>query len=132
MLEQYKLVGTMNIFGLIPDFVYPIFESKGKYFFQNSDNCLNIDSFDEIYGENNINRINLLDTANNRLIGIKECYSIGDEPVIAFQFSQDDYFIGTIDGFNNIMKDIKFEDQILSEDITDFLNEVKMAKVLKK
>ena len=70
MLEQYKLVGTMNIFGLIPDFVYPIFESKGKYFFQNSDNCLNIDSFDEIYGENNINRINLLDTTNNRLIKI--------------------------------------------------------------
>lgn len=132
MLEQYKLVGTMNIFGLIPDFVYPVFECKGRFYFQNSDNYLNIHSFDEIYGENNINRIKMLDTSNNRLIGIKEYYSIGDEPVVAFQFSQDDYFMGTIDDFNDIMKNIKFEDEILSKDIADFQNEVKLAKTLKR
>ena len=132
MLEQYKLVGTMNIFGLITDFVYPVFECKERYYFQNSDNYLNIYSFDEIYGGNNINRIKMLDTSNNRLIGIKEYYSIGDEPVVAFQFSQDDYFMGTIDDFNDIMKNIKFEDKILSKDITDFQNEVKLAKTLKR
>lgn len=31
--NQYKLVGTMNMFDIVPDFVYPVFESQGKYYF---------------------------------------------------------------------------------------------------
>ena len=54
---QYKLFGTMNMFDFVPDFVYPVFEKNGEYYFQNSDNSMEIDSFYKICGEKHIERI---------------------------------------------------------------------------
>lgn len=130
--NQYKLFGTMNMFDFLPDFVYPVFENNGKYYFQNSDNSIEIDSFYEICGEEHINRIRPLASSFNKLINVKEHYTVGDEPLVAFQTSEENYFIGTSDVFNEFIKDIKIENQILSKTITDFQNEIKLAKSLKK
>lgn len=130
--NQYKLFGTINLFDLVPDFIYPIFENKGKYYFQNSYNSIEIDSFDEICGEKYISRITPLPSSFNKLINVKEYYTVGDEPLVAFQTSKEKYFIGTSDIFNEFIKDIKIEDKILSERITDFQNEIKLAKALQK
>ena len=130
--NQYKLFGIMNMFDFVPDFVYPVFENQGKYYFQNSDNSIEIDSFYEICGEKHISRIKPLTSSFNRLIDVKEYYTVGDEPLVAFQTSEEKYFIGTSDIFNEFIKDIKIENGILSERIADFQNEIKLAKSLQR
>lgn len=129
---QYKLFGTMNMFDFVPDFVYPVFEKNGEYYFQNSDNSMEIDSFYKICGEKHIERIKPLTFSFNKLINVKEYYAVGDEPLVAFETSEEKYFIGTSDVFNEFIKDIKIENEVLSEIIADFQNEVKLAKTLRK
>lgn len=129
---RYKLIGTMNVFGIVPDFVYPIFENNGKYYFENSYNSLKIDSFYEICEEEKISRIKPLSSSFNKLINVKEYYTIGDEPLVAFQTSEEKYFIGTGDVFCEFIKDIKIENEILSKSINDFQKEIKLAKSLKR
>lgn len=122
----------MNIIDIIPDFVYPIFESNGKYYFQNSNNNIEIDSFDEIINEKYISKIKPLNLSFNKLVNIKEYYEIGDEPLVAFQLNENTYFIGKSDDFNEFIKEVKIEDEKLSKDIHNFQNEIKSAKTLKK
>ena len=43
----------------------------------------------------------------NKLINVKEYYAVGDEPLVAFETSEEKYFIGTSDVFNEFIKDIK-------------------------
>lgn len=129
---RYKLIGTMNMFGIVPDFVYPIFENNGKYYFQNSYNSLEIDSFYEICEEKKISIIKPLTSSFNKLINVKEYYTIGDEPLVAFQTSEEKYFIGTGDVFCEFIKDIKIDNEILSKSINDFQKEIKLAKSLKR
>ena len=52
--------------------------------------------------------------------------------MVAFETSEEKYFIGTSDVFNEFIKDIKIENEVLSEIIADFQNEVKFAKTLRK
>lgn len=129
---KYKLYGTMNIFNLVPDFVYPVFECNGKYYFQKNDNHMTIDSFDEICGEEHTSRIKPLSSSFNRLVNIKDYYRVGDESVIAFQTSDDKYFIGNRDAFNEFIKDIKIDDEILLKNISEFQSEIKLARTLEK
>lgn len=131
-VTRYKLIGTMNMFDFVPDFVYPVFENNGKYYFQNSDNNIEIDSFYEICGEEHISRIKPLTSSFNKLINVKEHYTVGDEPLVAFQTSEETYFIGTSDVFYDFIKDIKIENEMLSKSIADFQNEIKLEKSLKK
>ncbi len=37
MLNKYKLIGFLNLFNIVPDFVVPVFESKEKYYFQDGE-----------------------------------------------------------------------------------------------
>lgn len=131
-VTRYKLIGTMNMLDIVPDFVHPIFENNGKYYFQNSYNSLEIDSFYEICEEEKISRIKPLTSSFNKLINVKEYYTIGDIPLVAFQTSDEKYFIGTGDVFCEFIKDIKIENEILSKSINDFKNEIKLAKSLKR
>lgn len=120
------------MFDFVPDFMYPVFEKNGEYYFQNSDNSMEIDSFYKICGEKHIERIKPLTFSFNKLINVKEYYAVGDEPLVAFRTSEEKYFIGTSDVFNEFIKDIKIENEVLSEIIADFQNEVKLAKTLRK
>lgn len=33
MQETYKLVGILDLFGVVPNFVYPVFEKDSQYYF---------------------------------------------------------------------------------------------------
>lgn len=130
--NKYKLFGMMNMFGFIPDFVYPVFENNGKYYFQNSDNSLEIDSFHEIIGENHIKMIRALTFPINKLLKIKDYYIVGDEPLVVFQMNENDYFIGTSEEFLEFTKHITIENEMLYKGVSDFQNEIKLAKSLRK
>lgn len=51
---------------------------------------------------------------------------------MAFQTSEEKYFIGTGESFCEFIKDIKIDNEILSKSINDFQKEIKLAKSLKR
>lgn len=128
----YKLFGIMNMFRFIPDFVYPVFENNGKYYFQSSDNGLEIDSFQEIISENHIKMTRALTFSINKLLKIKDYYVVGDEPLVVFQINENDYFIGTSEEFLEFTRHITIENEMLYKGVSDFKNEIKLAKSLRK
>ena len=71
---------------------------------QNSDNSMEIDSFYKIGGEKHIERIKPLTFSFNKLINVKEYYAVGDESLVAFETSEEKYFIGTSEVFNEFIK----------------------------
>ena len=120
------------MFEFIPDFVYPVFENSGKYYFQNSDNGLEIDSFHEIIGENHIKMIKALTYPINRILKIKDSYIVGDKPLVIFQMNENDYFIGTTEEFLEFTKHITIENEMMNKGISDFQTEINEAKSLRK
>jgi hypothetical protein len=96
--EKYKLVGTMNLYNSTPDFVYAIFKRNDKYYFENSDDSLEITSFEEVVGKDQIEMIESLDS-KVQIGNSKRKYYVGDEPIVAYQTSEDEIFIGNIEEF---------------------------------
>lgn len=129
--NYYKFVGVINFFGLYPDFVYPIFERDGKYYFQKTRNTL-ITSFNEIKDNLRINMINFLDKETTKFINIKESYSIEDEAVVAFQTDKNEFLISDTSSFVSFISSFVTEDHILIEEIDGFLDNVKRKKLTKK
>lgn len=129
--NSYKFVGVINFFGVYPDFIYPIFENNGKYYFQKTDNTL-ITSFNEIKDSLRINMINFLDKNTTKFINIKDEYCIGDEAVVAFQTDTDQFLISDTSSFVSFISKFVTEDHILIEQIDTFLDNIKRKKHVKK
>ena len=98
--EKYKLVGTMNLYKSVPDFVYAIFKRDDKYYFENSDDSLEITSFEEVIGKDQISMIESLDS-KSQIGNSKRRYYVGDEPIVAYQINEDEVFIGSAEEFFN-------------------------------
>lgn len=123
----YKFVGVINFFGVYPDFVYPIFENDGKYYFQRCENCT-IKSFNEIKDNLFLKMVLFMDSNVSMSIKIKSEYLIGDEPVIAFQLDKNNYFISDSTNFIPFISNFDTEDEILREEIDTLLDKINFKK----
>ena len=63
MLNKYKLIGFINLFGVIPDFVFPVFENEGEYYFQHGNND-RIEEFEKVKSDLYKQIIPLIDRKN--------------------------------------------------------------------
>ncbi len=130
--KRYKLYGFMNLFNITPDFVYPIFENNGKYYFQNSSNYTEIEEFEQVQ-DNYLKLIKPLTTTISQLVNVKEYYTIEDEPVIGFQFNPHNVYLGDPFVFYNLIEPLKHTyDDILHNQINNFQNDIKITCELKK
>lgn len=120
-MEKYKLVGIMNLFNIVPDFVRPIFENDNKLYFQISNEKTAIITEFVPVKENAINNVILLNTITNNLKKREEL-TISNNPLFAFQTSEEYVFIGTFEEMRDFFKSFKADNQILSDEIRDFLN----------
>lgn len=127
--NNYKLVGTINIFGIYPDFVYPVFENNGKHYFQHSENNI-IDYFIEASKNKRFNIIRYSEIDSN--MNIKDIYTIGDKPIFAFQTDKSNIFISELDNFIEFISNIETEDYVLIEQISEFIDEVNLRKIQTK
>lgn len=127
--DIYKLIGIINIFGIHPDFVHPIFERNGRYYIQRFQNNA-IDGFIEIYKNKRLNMMRYLEINSN--INIKKLYTVGDKPIFAFQITKDNVFFSEIDNFVNFISDFETDDHILSEQISKFIDDFNQRKLLVK
>ena len=94
--RTYRLMGTMNLSQEEKGFVYPIFEKDGAYYFEHSNQDMNIQSFEKVDGIEHISKIERLES-NELLQDTKREYRVDDKAIIAYQEKKGRLFIGTIE-----------------------------------
>lgn len=129
--NNYKFVGVIDSFNMCPDFVRPVFERGGKYYFQMGKNGV-ISSFREL-SDIMVSKIRFLVDINitsNNLINYD--YGIGDEAIICFRLYEDVFFVSDIDNFVLFIKYFETNDDILKEEIDMFMEGVNRRNIAKK
>lgn len=124
---EFKLIGILNYFDIIPGFVTPIFtciqdnadEEKTIYYFQVGDEEKNtLNSFSKLnnYDKRIIDMIQLIDNKETKL------FTIHSKPIHAFQSSKEDIFFGEYSEVKEFLKNYHTENNNLKKEIQDFLN----------
>lgn len=120
-MEKYRLVGIMNMFDIVPDFVMPIFENNNKLYFQiGKMKTLTITEFTPVK-ESAIKHVILFDKLTNNLRQPKKL-TLEDDPLFSFQTSKNYVFIGTYEEMKEYLLSFETTDEKLIENIEDFLN----------
>lgn len=122
MERNYTLIGFLNLFGIVPDFVLPVFEYEGSLFFQEGNNDV-IKQFG-IAKEAIRDRILPL----NQEIGAKIELNILSRPIYAFQESDSEIVWGNSDFFRSFFDLYYATNEVLGSMINDFLSEISMPK----
>lgn len=131
--SDFKLVGTLNMFEILPDFVIPIFintqeeiedpniMNKSFYIQVGSDEKDTIQYFTKLenYGSMLKQKVSII-KGNNIYSG--RTYDIKSRPVYAFQYTETDVFWGNYMEMKEFFKKYLTEDENLQEQIQDFLN----------
>ena len=121
MRTQYKLIGFLNMFDIIPDFDFPIFEKNGNLFFQVGKND-KIEEFEE--AKNTIKArvipISSNSTNNNEPILI----DVFSRPIYAFQETENQIVYGNSSFFKIYFKTYSPKNKILRREIRDFFEDI--------
>ena len=128
---KYNLIGVITSLNDCADFVRPVFEYNGKYYFQYGKNGV-ITNFKEIPKELKkrvalLNQINISTNTN-----LKKEYTIGEDPIIVLRLDRKNYFLSDINNFISYIKEYKTEDEMLKEDIDTLIDCVKRKNNKKK
>lgn len=130
--SDFKLIGVLNMFGIVPDFVIPIFintqeevenpniRNKSFYFQQGSDENDAIEYFAKLdnYGPNLKQMVSIFKGGYSDRLTL----DIKSRPLYAFQYTDEDIMWGDYLEMKEFFKTYQTEDQNLQEQIQDFLN----------
>ena len=123
MKEQYKLVGILNLFEVVPDFVYPIFEKDNKYYFCiGSEEELKIKDF-ELENFSNLKKIRYLSDIKSN-ISEEIIVTKDSEPIFAFQSSYEYVHIGFFKEFKQFFETYEVDNDVVKNIIEDFFDVV--------
>lgn len=121
---KYKLIGFVNLFNIVPDFVLPIFKKEDKLYFQEGKD-------DEIlkFGEakqNIINKIIPFDKVCNNNINL--LFDINSKPIYAFQENSKKVICGVSSVLMTYFKAYEPSNDVLKSEILDFLKDIPIEK----
>lgn len=124
MNAKYKLIGFLNMFNIIPDFVFPVFEFNGDLFFQEGEN-------DKIKGFNPAKsdiRTRIIPVVPNSIsnIGIN-LFDISLDPIYAFQ-TEEQVVYGTSTFLRQFFETYSPKNEVLALEIRDFLEGLPQSK----
>ena len=105
-MEKLKLVGTLNYFGVIPDYILPVFkDDNGKFYMAWSEEDpkkagekYTIKGFD-MFNEEDSSRFKPLSDTDNEMEEVEDYYGIGDIIVQGLEESENKIYLGRIDKF---------------------------------
>lgn len=91
-MKRYILVGFINLFDMVPDFVYPVFENDGLYYFQDEENGKIIDFV--LVKSSVYPMITKIEKYKQLLCIEKVILQIGSKSVFAFQIEKSKIIFG--------------------------------------
>lgn len=129
----FKLIGVLNMFEIIPDFVIPIFINTQEELVEpnimNKPFYIQVGSFEEDTMEYFAELDNYRYISKERIHifgGIDSFsrgkYDIKSRPLYAFQYTDKDIFWGNYSEMKDFFKNYKTDDEVLQEQIQDFLS----------
>lgn len=123
MDREYQFVGVINLFGLYPDFLFPVYEREDEYFFHNGDKN-RIYNFDPITVSVR-DKIVFLQSDQIKITDNtkKKYYREQDPLVYAFQKSPNEILCSDLTGMVNYLISFTTDDDILQKQIRDFIYE---------
>ena len=128
MQENYRLVGILNLFDVVPDFVYPIFEREGRYYFITGDEeTLKTEGFEQV-SERGVERIVWLSELKTNECKLRE-FNNESEPIFAFQVSETEVYIGVFKEIRDFLETFETDDRILKKEIKDFITNTGIKQI---
>lgn len=125
--DSYKLVGILNMFDLIPDFIYPVFEKDGQYYFHFGDQeKLKIEEFCPIKEEIHT-KIVKLDKIKVNHSCEEAVFYLDSDPVFGFQTAENEVFLGHFAEMKKFLETFETEEEFLKNEIEDFIESVKTS-----
>lgn len=121
--RKYKLVGFMNMFDIVPDFVFPVFQCFDDslyYFHIGNEETLEITGFEPIPKRHTSRIVFLGDVVKSNHFSDTEV-SLDSRPIFAFQVSDDFVQIGYYEDMRKFFETYETDNKILKEQINDFL-----------
>lgn len=116
MLQEYKLIGFINLFDVIPDFVYPVFECGGEYYFQHGKND-QIEEFELVRSDIHSKIVPLMASESTTI-------TIESNPIYAFQSDDKTINHGCASYMRNYLRTFLTDDCLLRKEIDDFFDEI--------
>lgn len=118
---QYKLIGFINLFNIVPDFVLPVFDLNGDLFFQ-------VGEYDQIkrFGKAKVSiREKIISNSPDFFSNIStQFFDIYSKPVYAFQNSEKDIVYGDSSFIRKYFKNYSPNNKVLASEISDFLKDL--------
>lgn len=91
-MKKYKLIGFLNLFGVIPDFVYPVFENDGLYYFQDEYHGKVIDF---VLVKSSVHSMITKTNEYKQILGIRKAVlEIGSKSIYSFQIEKNKIVCG--------------------------------------
>lgn len=119
MFAPYNFFGILNMFDICPDFVFPIFERNGIYFFEDvNEDTGKIKDFIPVK-QDAVRLIKKTDEFELSKIQSKY-FCIGSPALVAFQVNESYLQIGTISELKVFLSTYETNDKILENEIKSF------------
>ena len=121
-MKDYKLVGYLNLFNTVPDFVTPVYEKDNTYYFASGTySDLKLKKFDQITQRDVIKKITFLKDIHVNSSEFNNV-AINSQPFFAFQYSDDSVYIGSLYEMQKFLRRFKTSNDELKKDIKEFLS----------
>lgn len=129
---KFKVVGILNMFDIIPGFVEPIFVylqdepeepnvmNKPFYLQVGEGEKDSVSFFEKLDSYSKVKQRVLLLNAINTYTGVQ--FNINSKPLYAFQYSENEVMFGNYSEMKEFLEKYQTEDEILKEEIQDFLD----------
>lgn len=91
-MKKYRLIGFLNLFSVVPDFVYPVFENDGLYYFQDEYHGKVIDF---VLVKSSVHSMITKTNEYKQILGIKKAVlEIGSKSIYSFQIEKNKIVCG--------------------------------------
>ena len=130
--KSYKLVGSINPLGEIPELVFPVFGRDRKLYLQVCDLTTIIDGFAPITEVNQMAMIRPLSETNAVFGEVEESYSVGSDQLIGYQTDSDTIFFGNMKSFNEYLKTHPVTTDILSDQVESLRHDDRLSVQYRK
>lgn len=117
MSSEYKLIGFLNLFNIVPDFVLPVFEFNGELFFQEG----KMDTIESFSRAKPAIRTRIIPIDSNSNNNHNVLFDLSSKPVYAFETTDKQVVYGNSSFFRQFFQTYIPENEVLALEINDFL-----------
>lgn len=122
MSSKYKLIGFLNLFDIVPDFVLPVFEFNDEFYFQEGSNdSINMFSKAKSAIKTKIISIESVNSSNVWL-------DLSSKPIYAFETIDKQIIYGNSNYLQQFFKSYEPENEVLATEINDFLDSIPLSE----